>query len=373
MLLQNGLIALFFTAVVHGQCQKDPRKIIKAMNGEVAQLRLVFAHRGIQTRTAVENSIEAINEAAKIDVDGVELDVQIAKDGSLWPSHDTRVGRITNYKRRSADTLFDIIKDDPRGPKNPRIRDLDHDQMNGLFLRNKMGEVQKGVHMHSVDYLLTQVKAKYPDLVIVLDVKSADAVQPSAALVQRLGMEDQVVIKFLASWIPPLAVPSATRGVKFIVVVYCNMLDDLVDRGTGPSPEEKVISSLSGYLVFPNYVSMEPPTKNWYVSANKELVIPVGPGGFVDLWMVNRAKRGIGKFHLTNDNKLGTIDSLGHCCVDANSYLATSRYFGSELPDQRFDADVVLRSSDWVTTDAPLAVLGRAMREGYRVQRDTLC
>ncbi|KAK7536853.1 PLC-like phosphodiesterase [Phyllosticta citribraziliensis] len=373
MLLQKLLFALYFAAVIHCQCLKNPSKIIKAMNGEDAQLRLVFAHRGIQTRIAVENSIRAVDEACKTDVDGIEIDVQIAKDGTLWPSHDTRVGRITSYKDKPTDTLFDILKDDPYGPKNPRIRDLTHDQLDSLFLRNTRGEVQQGVYFHSVEFVLTQVKTNYPHVAIVLDVKSADAVTPAAELVNRLGMQGQVVIKFLAVWVPPSAVASATRGVGFIVVTYCDMLDGFVDKGIGPNPQEKVKSYLSAYFNNPNYVSMEPPTKNWFVSNNKEVVLPTGPGGFVDRWLVNEVKRGIGKFHLRNDYNLGTVDSLGHCCVDANSYLATSRVFGKEGPDQRYDANVVLKAADWVTTDSATEVLADAVRSGFRVKRDTLC
>ncbi|KAK8155411.1 hypothetical protein BKA80DRAFT_313411 [Phyllosticta citrichinensis] len=260
---------------------------------------------------------------------------------------------------------FDILKDDPYGPKNPRIRDLTHDQLNALFLRNMQGEVQQGVNFHNVEFVLTLIKTNYPHVAIVLDVKSADAVTPAAELVNRLGMQGQVVIKFLVVWVPPSAVAGATRGVGFIVVTCCDMLGGFVDMGTGPNPQEKFNN--------PNYVSMEPPTKNWFVSNNIEVVVPTGPGGFVDRWMVNEVKRGIGKFHLRNDYNLGTVDSLGHCCVDANSYLATSRVFGKEGPDQRYDANVVLKAADWVTTDAAAEVLADAVRSGFRVKRDTLC
>ncbi len=55
---------------------------------------LVWAHRGASAY-APENTIEAFELAAKMDADGVELDVQLTRDGELVVTHDEEIDRVT--------------------------------------------------------------------------------------------------------------------------------------------------------------------------------------------------------------------------------------------------------------------------------------
>lgn len=55
----------------------------------------VWAHRGA-SGYAPENTLEAFQLAAKMGADGVELDVQMSKDGQLVVVHDERIDRVSD-------------------------------------------------------------------------------------------------------------------------------------------------------------------------------------------------------------------------------------------------------------------------------------
>ena len=71
---------------------------------------IVVAHRG-DWRNFPENSLEAIDNAIKMGVDIVELDVKKTKDGELILMHDRTLDRTTTGKGLvSENTLSDIRK-----------------------------------------------------------------------------------------------------------------------------------------------------------------------------------------------------------------------------------------------------------------------
>ena len=55
----------------------------------------VWAHRGASGYVP-ENTLEAFEEAAKMQADGIELDVQLTKDGELVIIHDETVDRVSD-------------------------------------------------------------------------------------------------------------------------------------------------------------------------------------------------------------------------------------------------------------------------------------
>lgn len=57
----------------------------------------IFAHRGYSALYP-ENTMKAFIEAEKVGADGIELDVQMTKDGEIVVIHDERVDRTTNGK-----------------------------------------------------------------------------------------------------------------------------------------------------------------------------------------------------------------------------------------------------------------------------------
>lgn len=58
-------------------------------------MTLILAHRGYAAAFP-ENTMKAFTEAAKAGADGLELDVQMTKDGELVVIHDEKIDRTTN-------------------------------------------------------------------------------------------------------------------------------------------------------------------------------------------------------------------------------------------------------------------------------------
>lgn len=68
----------------------------------------VFGHRGA-SGTAPENTLEAFELAARMGADGVELDVQITRDGELVVIHDETIERVSDGEGAVRDwTLADL-------------------------------------------------------------------------------------------------------------------------------------------------------------------------------------------------------------------------------------------------------------------------
>lgn len=70
---------------------------------------IVASHRG-DWRNFCENSLEAIDNAVKMGVDIVEIDLQRTKDGQLILMHDAKLDRTTTGKGLIADTTLAYIK-----------------------------------------------------------------------------------------------------------------------------------------------------------------------------------------------------------------------------------------------------------------------
>ncbi|MDO5423785.1 MAG: glycerophosphodiester phosphodiesterase [Eubacteriales bacterium] len=70
----------------------------------------VWAHRGA-SGYAPENTLEAFELAAKQGADGVELDIQLSKDGELVVMHDETVDRVTDGRGRVQDFTVKELKE----------------------------------------------------------------------------------------------------------------------------------------------------------------------------------------------------------------------------------------------------------------------
>lgn len=60
---------------------------------------LIIAHRGASAY-APENTLSAFKKAVQMGADGIELDVQLSRDGHVVVIHDTRVNRTSNGNGR---------------------------------------------------------------------------------------------------------------------------------------------------------------------------------------------------------------------------------------------------------------------------------
>ncbi|TYS10494.1 glycerophosphodiester phosphodiesterase [Bacillus subtilis] len=69
----------------------------------------IFAHRGASGQFP-ENTMLAFEKGIEAGADGIELDVQLAKDGRIVVIHDERLDRTTSLKGFVKDTAYDVIK-----------------------------------------------------------------------------------------------------------------------------------------------------------------------------------------------------------------------------------------------------------------------
>jgi glycerophosphoryl diester phosphodiesterase len=70
---------------------------------------IVIAHRGDHT-DAPENTLAAVQNAINIGADFVEIDLRTTKDSQLVIMHDANIDRMTDYKGRIKDMIFDSLR-----------------------------------------------------------------------------------------------------------------------------------------------------------------------------------------------------------------------------------------------------------------------
>ena len=69
----------------------------------------VWAHRGA-SGYAPENTLDAFRKAVEMGADGIELDVQMTKDGELVVIHDETIDRVSNGKGWVKDYTYEELK-----------------------------------------------------------------------------------------------------------------------------------------------------------------------------------------------------------------------------------------------------------------------
>src|SRR5690349_16918577 len=87
------MLAAFSLSVAAQERAIELRRKLLDPNGDV----LVAAHRAAHAKYP-ENSIEAIREAIRLNVDIIEIDVKVSKDGIPFLMHDRTMDRTTNGK-----------------------------------------------------------------------------------------------------------------------------------------------------------------------------------------------------------------------------------------------------------------------------------
>ena len=104
-LLLSLLMLIAVNAIAQDRVSQIREKLVNRDQSSV----IVASHRG-DWRNFPENSLEAIDNAIKMGVDIVELDVQRTKDGQLILMHDPTLNRTTTGKGAIADTTLAYIK-----------------------------------------------------------------------------------------------------------------------------------------------------------------------------------------------------------------------------------------------------------------------
>lgn len=122
----------------------------------------VIAHRGASGYEP-ENTIRAFRRAIEMGVDGVEADVRLSKDGVPVVIHDETLDRTTDGVGRVADYTVDELRrfDAGLGERIPRLPEL----------------------LELVDGRVG----------LLLELKEAEAAEPSLKIVEEMGLLDQVI------------------------------------------------------------------------------------------------------------------------------------------------------------------------------------
>ena len=68
----------------------------------------VFAHRGA-SGYAPENTLVAIKKAIEMKADGIEIDIQLTKDGKIVVMHDWKVDRTTTGRGYVYELDYDYL------------------------------------------------------------------------------------------------------------------------------------------------------------------------------------------------------------------------------------------------------------------------
>ena len=137
---------------------------------------LIYAHRGASAY-APENTMSAFHEAARRYADGIELDVQMTKDGVIVVMHDEDVSRTTNSQGLVREKTLKEIKDLDAG---------------GLYSRLYVGE-----KVPTLEEVLTFLQGNSLRLNIEIKTCSAwydkELTRRTVSLVQQSGIKDRVI------------------------------------------------------------------------------------------------------------------------------------------------------------------------------------
>jgi glycerophosphoryl diester phosphodiesterase len=141
---------------------------------------LVIAHRGASAE-APENTLLAFVRALELGVDGIELDVQVTRDGVPVVFHDTALTRLTGTRGRLADrTWSELQKLRVRGEAIPTLAEV-------LALTRKRCilqiEIKKGVPVAPV---LAAIRRTAPSGNAILASFEHDILREAATLAPKL-------------------------------------------------------------------------------------------------------------------------------------------------------------------------------------------
>ncbi|MBU2707636.1 glycerophosphodiester phosphodiesterase [Zooshikella marina] len=171
---------------------------------------LVIAHRGGKGLWP-ENTLFAFNNAIKLGVDMLEMDVRSTADGTLIIMHDPQVDRTTNGQGKVSDLSW---KD---------LQQLDA----GYYWTNDKGQTypyrNKGITIPSLSAVLTS----FPEKPMVIEIKEAGIEQRVCDTIRKHNMQQHVIIgSFIAASLhtfreacPKVATSATHNEVKNMVIL----------------------------------------------------------------------------------------------------------------------------------------------------------
>jgi len=170
---------------------------------------LIFAHRGADL-VAPENTIPAFQAAERLGADGVELDVQLSRDGQLVICHDFNVRRMTGH--------------------SGRVHSMTLAQLRSLDAGYRFGPAFRGTRIPTLGEVFAALR---PQTLVDIEIK-ANPIWHPPAIEEKLAAflrERRLASRVLLSSFAPFAlrrmrhlVPGSTTALlctKYLFLPYC--------------------------------------------------------------------------------------------------------------------------------------------------------
>jgi glycerophosphoryl diester phosphodiesterase len=132
--------------------------------------RLVIAHRGNRIHAA-ENTVASLAEAIELGADAVEFDVRMTRDRVPVLMHDPNLDRTTDGHGAVADYTYAELTSLDAAARGPRPS-------------AERAQIPT----------LEEVLSRFRQIPMVIEVKELRAAQATEQLVQRLGIQDRIVV-----------------------------------------------------------------------------------------------------------------------------------------------------------------------------------
>ena len=135
----------------------------------------IWAHRGA-SGYCPENTIEAFEKAIEMNSDGIELDVQLTKDGQIVVCHDELIDRVSNHKGF--------------------LKDFTYEELASFNFNNKMDEKYPFCKIPLLSQVLEMIKPT--KLVLNIELKTSvfhyeGIEQKVVDMVKEYGLEDRII------------------------------------------------------------------------------------------------------------------------------------------------------------------------------------
>ena len=124
----------------------------------------IFAHRGASAY-APENTLEAFRLAMEQGADGIELDVQLTKDGELVVIHDETIDRVSNGKGAVRDYTLEELKSFSVSNHFEQYPDVKIPTLREVLELVKPGHMEINIELKTGIFWYPEIEKKVLDLV----------------------------------------------------------------------------------------------------------------------------------------------------------------------------------------------------------------
>jgi glycerophosphoryl diester phosphodiesterase len=331
---------LLQVAGAHADGHWNPSSILKILKQGSGQV--IIAHRGLyEEKGCPENSLCSIEQAYVSDIEGIELDVRQSKEGTPWLFHEQNVGRLIAH-----DPSFNPFQDSPVG-WDPDLRSLTDEELRSSFLRDKSGATTSYRPLSLEGALATINSRGWDHMVVVLDIKTSDAVSRAADLAIRYGLKNAVVLKFSSSL---LAVSSGayfdlkdiTKGLPFVPTMYASDMAKIMQEGWRYADCEGQSAAATNQCTVTSWI-MDLQDRDGYawLEVGNKLPVDSDPTYFLlespDLGAVGGFQP-VPEFPDRTGPGHSYVRSNGTCCASLSDYLTPANdWFPGETQDGRED------------------------------------